>query len=475
MLRKILFILSFFTTTVYAQQRLTFHNGTFKIAQFTDIHWDEKSPNCLQTIAAINSVIADEHPDMAMLTGDIVTEKPGVQGWKSIIAIFERARLPFAVMMGNHDAEVMDKDSIYTMLLASPYYVGKRGDTDIFGRGNCAIPVYGGQGIEALLYCLDSNDYQPVKEFGHYDWIHFDQIQWYREQSRRFTQAHAGKPLPALAFFHIPLVEYKDMLKAGTYLGHYEDEGVASAKLNSGMFNAFAEQGDVMGVFTGHDHSNDLIDTYSTIALAYGRVSGFDAYGKLPRGGRIIQLYEGKRKFDTWIRAAGKQEDIFYYPSGITSRDEEILPFLAGVDRKPRRQGVAYTYYEGVCKKISQISHCMPIKSGKLPNFSLAPARIPDHFAFEFRAFIKIDKRGVYKFYTYSDDGSQLFIDGKLLIDNDGGHSARRVEEKVALEAGYHEIRIPYFEDYMGQTLEVGYASRDIEETLIPDSVLFVE
>uniref|UniRef100_A0AB33J4Y8 Metallophosphoesterase n=1 Tax=Prevotella sp. GTC17259 TaxID=3236795 RepID=A0AB33J4Y8_9BACT len=475
MLRKLVFILLFVATAVHAQQRLAFHDGTFKIAQFTDIHWDESSPNCPKTIAAIDAVIAAEKPDMAMLTGDVVTEKPGVQGWKSVIAVFERVRLPFVVMMGNHDAEVMAKDSIYNMLLASPYYVGKRGDADVFGYGNCVIPVHGRQGVEALLYCLDSNDYQPVKEFGHYDWIHFDQIKWYREQSQRFAREHVGNPLPALAFFHIPLVEYKDMIAAGTYLGHYEDEGVASAKLNSGMFNAFAEQGDVMGVFTGHDHGNDLIDTYSTIALAYGRVSGLDAYGKLPRGGRIIQLYEGKRKFDTWISVAGKRENTFYYPSAITSRDESTLQFLPGKNVEPRRQGVAYTYYEGRCKKIAQIAGMKKVKTGMLANFSIAPARTPDHFAFEYRAFIKIDKRGVYKFYTYSDDGSQLFIDGRLVVDNDGGHSARRAEGKVALEAGYHEIRIPYFEDYMGQTLEVGYASRDIEETLIPDSALFVE
>ena len=66
-----------------------------------------------------------------------------------------------------------------------------------------------------------------------------------------------------------------------------------------------------------------------------------------------------------------------------------------------------------------------------------------------------------------------LLIDGTKVVDNDGGHSARRAEGKVALEAGLHELLIRYFEDYMGQALEVGYSSRDIQETPLPASILF--
>ena len=43
---------------------------------------------------------------------------------------------------------------------------------------------------------------------------------------------------------------------------------------------------------------------------------------------------------------------------------------------------------------------------------------------------MKIPERGVYRFYTFSDDGSKLYIDGKLIVDNDGGHSGRRAEGK---------------------------------------------
>lgn len=43
----------------------------------------------------------------------------------------------------------------------------------------------------ALLYCIDSHSYTQVKSVPGYDWIKFDQIAWYREQSKTFTEIMA--------------------------------------------------------------------------------------------------------------------------------------------------------------------------------------------------------------------------------------------------------------------------------------------
>lgn len=461
-----------------AQHRFAFRNGKFRIAQFTDIHWDQKSSNCAKTTAVIRQVIATERPDIAILTGDIVTERPAREGWQSIINIFEQAKLPFVVTMGNHDAEVMPKAEIYRQLMASPYYAGSRGPESVSGYGNCTIPIYASDPADkeakAVLYCIDSNDYQSVKEYGEYDWIHFDQIQWYRQTSNDYTRTNAGRPLPSLAFFHIPLREYNNVVIANQYLGNYLDGEVCASKVNSGMFAAFLDCKDVMGVFCGHDHQNDLIGMEFNVALAYGRVSGWDAYGDIRRGGRIIELYENQRKFDTWVRTDQQREASFYYPSALTSDDEARMTYLPAVTYTPAKHGVSYTYYEGKCKHTADIAAAKKVKEGTMKNFSIENARQPDHFAYRFRTLVKIDRRGVYRFYTYSDDGTKLMIDGTTVVDNDGGHSARRAEGKVALEAGYHLLELLYFEDYMGQALEVGYAGRDIPETVLPDRLLFI-
>ena len=459
----------------YAQKSVAFREGKLKIVQLTDIHWDPQSKNCAQTAQTIEAVLALEKPDIAMLTGDVVTEKPGPEGWKAIIALLEKAQVPFTVMMGNHDAEVMPKQEIYDLLAQSPYFIGEKGPETIHGCGNYVVPVYGAdhKTTKALLYCIDSNDYPESKDYGTYDWIHFDQVAWYRQTSARFTKENGGNPLPALAFFHIALPEYDAIPNNGTMLGE-KNEGSGASKINSGLFASFIEMGDVMGAFVGHDHDNDFIGTHYQIALAYGRVTGTDAYGDLERGMRVIELKENERSFDTWVRTPSKKGDIFYYPSGLTSLDEEQMSYLPATTTKAGKPGVAYTYYEGKFKSTADVLKAQPVKKGTFRNFSIKEAAADDHFGYQFRSLINIPEKGVYKFHIYSDDGACLFIDDQEVIDNDGSHSAGEATGKVALEKGFHEIRVIYFEDYMGQALEIGITGKNLPKQVLPDGMLFL-
>ena len=473
----LIIMIGFMPSMIFSQNYFSFKNGKFKIAQFTDMHWMPNSAKCATTQATIEEVLKKENPDLAILTGDIITGEPALEGWKSVISIFETAKMPFTVLMGNHDPEHLNKDIMYNLLLKSPYYVGEKGPKDIMGVGNNIIPIYSSKDqnkVEALLYCFDSNDYPPVKDFGHYDWIHFDQIEWYRKQSAQLTQNNQGSPVPALAFFHIPLIEYENVVDRASTIGNNLESAISSPRINSGLFGSFIDMKDVMGVFVGHDHNNDYIGMEYGIALAYGRVTGSDAYGSLERGGRIIELFEGNPQFDTWITTPSGSETVFYYPSALNSNDEETMKYFPAKKVAPTKNGVSYTYYEGKFKLTEQVTSGEKVKEGEMVNFSIEEAPIEDHFGYDFRTLIKIPKKGVYRFYTFSDDGSKLYVDGQEVVDNDGGHSARRREGKIALDAGYHELRVIYFEDYMGQELEVGFSSREIMETIIPDNLLYI-
>lgn len=463
----------------YAEQpKLQFTSGKFKIMQLTDIHWTEGRAECAQTIASIKDIVSKERPQIAILTGDIVTGTPALEGWHSVISIFEELKLPFTVTQGNHDAEFLSRDSIFSLLMSSPYYVGDKGPQNIFGMGNCVLPVYREKGgeVEALLYCIDSNDYLPTDRYGDYDWIHADQISWYRATSRAWTERNQGKPLPALAFFHIPLPEYRLMASDKAYLGSYKDEGIASPEINSGLFSAFIDCKDVMGVFVGHDHGNDFIGNHYGIALGYGRVSGWQAYGPFERGARIIELHEGERRFSSWVRTPSMMESVYHYPSGLTSLDEQSMaPYLPASKMPNRwrpRPGVHYSYYEGKCVSADSIGSLSLHSEGVLSEISIKNAKREDYFAYTFRARIHIPQSGVYRFYTYSDDGSKLYIDGQEIVDNDGGHGVRWASGKVGLEAGWHELFVPYFENYMGQELKIYVESKDLDMTLLPSSWL---
>jgi len=487
--KRILIIISLFcisTVFIYAQKTeyLKFNeNGEFKIAQFTDLHWNPKTENSKETADIIKYVLSVEKPGLAVLTGDIVCHKPAMEGWTEIARIFEEAKTPWVVLMGNHDAEQdIRPEDIYRFLIGKPYYTGKTGPPNIHGTGNCILPVYKSDNSRpaSALYCLDSNDYtqDPIK-YGHYDWIRFDQIAWYRNMSQQLKSENNEKPLPSLAFFHIPIPEYNELIESKEYYGERLEKGASSPKVNSGFLASALEMGDIMGTFTGHDHDNSFIGLKNGIALAYGRVTGVNAYGKLERGARIILLQEDKYKFDTWIRTQSGTSELFYYPSGITAEEESNATYHPAKKLEVTKQGVNYKYYEyeGKIKSVHQSTDKNISRlagEGWLNNFSLSPAEKEDYFSFEYNTWIQIPEDGIYKFYTYTDDGSLLFIDDQLVVDNDGSHSAKRADGRIALKAGFHNMKVLYFESYMGESIEIGISSRNIREMVIPDNMLYV-
>lgn len=175
----------------------------------------------------------------------------------------------------------------------------------------------------ALLYCMDSHSYSSLKDVDGYAWLTFGQVSWYRAQSAAYTARNGGKPYPALAFFHIPLPEYNEAAaNENAILRGTRMEKACAPQLNTGMFAAMKEAGDVMGVFVGHDHDNDYAVMWKNILLAYGRFTGGNTeYNHLPNGARVIVLNEGTRTFDTWIRQKGGVVDSTSYPSDYVKDD----------------------------------------------------------------------------------------------------------------------------------------------------------
>ena len=458
--------------------KLRFKDGKFKIAQFTDIHWDPSNTRSESVPDSLLAVLEKERPDLVVMTGDIVTGRPAEQGWKSIMAMMQKAGIPYAVTMGNHDPENMERDSIFDILATDPLFIGEKGPQELRGCGNYTLPILASNSdnVSALLYCLDSGDYSDVESVKGYAWIKTDQIDWYRNTSKHYTAQNGGKPLPALAFFHIATPEYRDINENTNIYGcNKEGSGVGAPDMNSGFLLSCLEMGDVMGMFVGHDHDNDYIGLEHGIALAYGRVSGANAYGDLPRGARIIELTEGERTFDTWISTPSGTELKYLYPIGITEDDLNSKAFLPAQNVTPTKNGVSYTYYEGAYKHIADFPHAgKKVKEGVKPNFLISDSA-KDHFAYDFKALINIPERDVYIFRLTCDDGAQLYIDGKLIVDNGEAHSVDKVASgKVSLEKGFHHIRVIHYENYMGERLDITFETRNVPAQSIGDSMLFI-
>ena len=67
-------------------------------------------------------------------------------------------------------------------------------------------------------------------------------------------------------------------------------------------------------------------------------------------------------------------------------------------------------------------------------------------FAIDYTGRFYVDKPGKYRFIVASDDGSKLYIDDKLLINNDGVHAVLAVDKAINLAGGIHRIRLSYFQ-----------------------------
>jgi hypothetical protein len=67
-------------------------------------------------------------------------------------------------------------------------------------------------------------------------------------------------------------------------------------------------------------------------------------------------------------------------------------------------------------------------------------------FALDYAGRFWIEQPGLYSFAVTSDDGAKLYIDGQLVVDNDGIHDTREKTGDVGLSGGIHEIRVSYFQ-----------------------------
>ena len=67
-------------------------------------------------------------------------------------------------------------------------------------------------------------------------------------------------------------------------------------------------------------------------------------------------------------------------------------------------------------------------------------------FAIDYTGRFWIDDPGMYTFSLLSDDGSKLYIDDELVVDNDGLHPPEEKQGSLELAGGIHRIRVSYFQ-----------------------------
>ncbi len=140
----------------------------------------------------------------------------------------------------------------------------------------------------------------------------------------------------------------------------------------------------------------------------------------------------------------------------------------------PDQNGILWSLYKGKYIRIPDLGKLNPSSHGKAYQFDLAKIENPKHdFVLQLKTYLQIDKPGKYTLYITSNDGSKLYLNNDLFIDNDGEHGAKEMSNSAYLQKGRHLITVEYFQGGGGKFLSVSYSSDEINYQSIPASILF--
>lgn len=159
------------------------------------------------------------------------------------------------------------------------------------------------------------------------------------------------------------------------------------------------------------------------------------------------------------------------------------VPFASAADDLPPQEpGVTLRTYD-LARDLSELC---TLRSGQTPNVDQLKPTIDysteadfgmgERFIAHALANLSVPSAGNYEFRLTSDDGSRLVIDDAEVIDNDGLHGAESKEGTVALEAGFHDLRVEYFDNTNDNILRLEWRPPGTADfVVVPESVLSTE
>lgn len=287
------------------EKKLCFREDkSFKILQFTDIHFTHDDERDHQTVELLYKIIKEEMPDLIITTGDTVYGEQNVEYLPKVLAPFIESGIPWTWTFGNHDVEFAGShEALFEEVLKLPGCVAFHDPASVDGVGNHVLKIVNDKGqTKWLVFAMDSGDYNPMKTVGGYGFITRNQIEWYKNQIKETEKEE--KEFGALAFQHMAIPEFQELLPFERCYGIKRD-GIGCPRINSGFFHAMLEAGHTRGLFVGHDHANDFYGKLYGITLGYGRASGYGGYGSKDhlKGARIFILNEkDTENFTTYVR-----------------------------------------------------------------------------------------------------------------------------------------------------------------------------
>lgn len=218
-----------------------------KVLMITDSHLDHKKPQCNYTFTMIAKNIMAERPDLVIFGGDNVTSIENEPRARQFCQMLEDLNVYWSCCLGNHEGDQGDPEkgqtgltreamvnlfASYDHCLLNPSPKKTKDGKTVRGIGNNAIRLLNSKDkVAQTIYFLDTdklmssedmttyaNQIAKFKEWGKasadetefYDFVHDDQIQWYKE-----TMQDSGS-FNSIVVSHVPLLDMED-----AYLAYY--------------------------------------------------------------------------------------------------------------------------------------------------------------------------------------------------------------------------------------------------------------
>jgi hexosaminidase len=165
------------------------------------------------------------------------------------------------------------------------------------------------------------------------------------------------------------------------------------------------------------------------------------------------------------VLASGRQ-------SGVYTATLEKKPLKDASSVRPTALGISYRTTTEKVLLAKELRIAASEASKSMSKIGVAALPQAPFIGAIYEGYIFADSDGMYSFKVRSDDGAVLYIDEELVVDNDGPHPPREVTGSVALQRGYHKIKLHYFDSGEGRVLEV--SARKGKDNYDLDQKLFI-
>jgi alpha-mannosidase len=188
------------------------------------------------------------------------------------------------------------------------------------------------------------------------------------------------------------------------------------------------------------------------------------------------QRYDGTpvRLTDTAILTASVTAPGFAKPATRTIAFTRVEPWPidAAAPSGELPAGLKVRCYEGAWEKLPDFAALTPLSTLAGEPIAIPATMRAEDIGLQLEGWLLAPARGVYRLCLASDDGSRLWLDGKLVVDNDGLHGASEIWFDAPLDAGPHSLRVEYFQRSGGRGLYMKWVGPGVPLQEIPVSAL---